>query len=88
MLSELSLLCGTLGLPVVAANQAPFQEGGGTKCRGLQEDLAKTVEALLEQRTAAKAAKDWAKADAIRDELSAMHVVVKDTKDGVVWHVE
>ena len=40
------------------------------------------VKALVEARTAARAAKDWAKADEIRDTLSAMGVIVEDTKDG------
>lgn len=40
------------------------------------------VKALVEARTAARAAKDWAEADRIRDQLSAMGVLVEDTKDG------
>jgi cysteinyl-tRNA synthetase len=40
------------------------------------------VAALLEERTAARAAKDWAKSDALRDELLKHGWVVKDTKDG------
>ena len=31
-------------------------------------------------------AKDFAKADAIRDELLAKGIVIKDTREGVVWH--
>ena len=46
------------------------------------------IEALLEKRAAARKAKDWAAADAIRDELAARHVVMKDTPNGVEWHVE
>ena len=34
----------------------------------------------------AKKAKDFAKADAIRDELLAKGIVIKDTREGVVWH--
>jgi cysteinyl-tRNA synthetase len=40
------------------------------------------VAALLEERTAARAAKDWAKSDTLRDELLKHGWVVKDTKDG------
>ena len=50
-------------------------------------DVAK-IEELIEKRTEARAAKDWATADAIRDELKAMHIVIKDSKDGVSWEVE
>ena len=46
------------------------------------------IEELIAQRTKARAEKDWATADAIRDKLKEMKVVVKDTKDGIEWHVE
>ncbi len=46
------------------------------------------VEALIEQRTKARAEKDWATADAIRDKLKEMNVVLEDTKDGIKWHFE
>lgn len=46
------------------------------------------VEALIAQRTKARADKDWATADAIRDKLKEMNVVIKDTKDGIEWHFE
>ena len=50
-------------------------------------DVAK-IEELIAKRTQARADKDWATADAIRDELKAMHIVIKDSKDGVTWEVE
>jgi cysteinyl-tRNA synthetase len=40
---------------------------------------------LLEQRQAAKAEKNWALSDKIRDELAALGFEVKDTKDGFSW---
>lgn len=46
------------------------------------------IEALIAQRTKARAEKDWATADAIRDKLKEMRVVIKDTKDGIEWHFE
>lgn len=51
-------------------------------------ELATEVEALIEKRTKARAEKDWATADAIRDKLKEMHVVLVDTKDGIQWHIE
>ena len=48
--------------------------------------LTAEIEALIEQRTAARAQKDWATADAIRDKLTAMNVTVVDGKDGISWH--
>ena len=49
------------------------------------DDLAAQVEPLVVQRTAARAAKDWARADAIRDELAALGVEVVDTPAGPEW---
>ena len=46
------------------------------------------VNMVLEQRKAAKAAKDWATSDRIRDDLKALGVLIKDTKDGTEWTLE
>ena len=43
------------------------------------------VESLLNRRKEARASKDWSTADAIRDELTELGVVVTDTTDGPVW---
>ena len=43
---------------------------------------------VVEQRRLAKAAKDWATSDRIRDELKALGVQIKDTKDGCEWTIE
>ena len=42
---------------------------------------------LIEERNQAKKAKDYAKADAIRDELTQMGVAIKDTREGVKWEL-
>ena len=52
------------------------------------DTLSIEVEKLLEQRAKARAEKDWATADAIRDKLKEMHIIVKDTKDGITWELE
>ena len=49
------------------------------------EILAGTVELLIQLRKNAKTNKDWATADKIRDELKAIGIEMKDTKDGVDW---
>ena len=46
------------------------------------------VSMVLEQRKAAKAAKDWATSDRIRDDLKALGIQIKDTKDGTEWTLE
>ncbi|MBQ8593553.1 MAG: cysteine--tRNA ligase [Bacteroidaceae bacterium] len=49
--------------------------------------FGKVVDMLLEQRMKAKAAKDWATSDKIRDELTALGFEIKDTKDGFSWRL-
>lgn len=46
------------------------------------------IEALIAKRTEARKNKDWATADAIRDELKARHIVLEDTPNGIKWRVE
>ncbi len=48
-------------------------------------EIADKVEELIAKRSAARAAKDWAVADSIRDELNELGVVVTDTEEGPVW---
>ena len=45
------------------------------------------VEALVAQRLAARKVKNFAESDRIRDELTAMGVILKDSKDGTTWEV-
>ncbi len=46
---------------------------------------AEEIEGLIAQRAEAKRAKDWARADAIRDQLREMGIEIKDTPNGVEW---
>ncbi|PZU74867.1 MAG: cysteine--tRNA ligase [Brevundimonas sp.] len=50
--------------------------------------LKTEVEALLEQRATARAEKNWAEADRIRDRLNALNVVVMDGPDGATWRIK
>jgi cysteinyl-tRNA synthetase len=45
------------------------------------------VNALISSRTAARARKDFKESDRIRDELAAMGVVIKDSKEGTTWEI-
>jgi cysteinyl-tRNA synthetase len=50
-----------------------------------EEAFGKVVDMVLELRAKARAEKDWATCDKIRDELKDAGFEVKDTKDGVTW---
>jgi cysteinyl-tRNA synthetase len=56
------------------------------KVIGRSIDPAK-VDALIAARAAARKAKNFAESDRIRDELAAMGVVLKDSKDGTTWEI-
>jgi cysteinyl-tRNA synthetase len=58
-----------------------FKQAGGATVDAAQ------VEALLEERRAARAARDFARADAIRQELAQMGVVIEDSAQGTRWSV-
>lgn len=51
-----------------------------------EETLDSEIEDLIAERQAARKAKDFAKADAIRDQLLSMDIVLEDTREGVKWH--
>ncbi len=53
---------------------------------GLESQLSTLVGSLLDERQAARAERDFARADAIRDQLAAAGVVVEDRPDGPRWY--
>ena len=58
-----------------------LSEHGGANAKA----FAGAVDLLLELRAQAKAKKDWATSDKIRDELTALGFAIKDTKEGAEW---
>ncbi|WP_395108616.1 cysteine--tRNA ligase [Actinomadura sp. SCN-SB] len=81
-LASVRAMTGTLGLDPLSEQWS--QSGDG--------DLRSVVDALvavaLEQRQAARARKDYAAADAIRDSLSEAGIVVEDTPNGPRWELK
>lgn len=53
--------------------------------RSEASDFGKKVELLIEERKQARSSRDFTRADAIRDSLSAMGIALMDTPEGVVW---
>jgi cysteinyl-tRNA synthetase len=73
---------------LLGADAASFQDEVKQKClRRLGLD-ATQVEAQLAARQEARANKDWATSDQIRDELDAQGILIMDTADGVEWRVK
>ncbi|MDR2182861.1 MAG: cysteine--tRNA ligase [Clostridiales bacterium] len=72
ILDEMDFMCGLLGITLEVNDNS----GANTA----------EIEALISKRNAAKAAKDWAAADSIRDKLAEMGIVIKDTREGTKWH--
>ncbi len=77
LLREMDHALGVLGLGAPRAGAGVA--GGG------DDGLAARVDALLERRRAARAAKDWKAADAVREELGALGVEIKDGPTGTTW---
>jgi cysteinyl-tRNA synthetase len=76
-----ALLAGGRLLGVLNADPDAWFEAG------VDQALRDRVEALLVDRVAARKAKDWATADRIRDELTALNIVVMDGADGATWRL-
>lgn len=75
-LSKLQQAVNTMVFDILGLQEE--QEAGSQKLDGL-------MELLLELRAQAKANKDWATSDAIRDRLAALGIQVKDSKTGSSW---
>ena len=72
-----------LSLDFLKAAQAMKEEKSGAA----DEELTAFIQEKIAERAAAKKEKDFAKADAIREELLARGVAIKDTREGTVWEL-
>ncbi|ACE61625.1 cysteine--tRNA ligase [Actinobacillus pleuropneumoniae] len=75
--ARLKELAGVLGL--LYQDPEAFLQGDA------DNDEVAEIEALIKQRNEAKAAKNWAVADEVRDKLKAMNIVLEDTPNGTTW---
>lgn len=79
---QLKQLGGVLGL--LQQNPAEFLQGEAKE--GELDNAA--IEAMIQQRADAKANKDYAESDRIRDELAAQGIILKDSREGTSWFRE
>jgi cysteinyl-tRNA synthetase len=79
-------LAGVLGL----VQQDPTDVVARNRARVLADiDLSEeTINELINKRNQARAAKDWATSDAVRDQLLAHRIVLKDSPEGTTWEVK
>ena len=70
---------------ILGLSALPTTGGAGSETSAREEAFGQVVDMLLEQRAIAKANKDWATSDKIRNELTALGFEIKDTKDGATW---
>jgi cysteinyl-tRNA synthetase len=78
-LATLEELTGTLGVALVDA------EAAGAR---LSDEQLAEIERLVQERTAARSARDWAEADRLRNDLLGRYnVVIKDTPQGPTWTI-
>jgi len=76
------LIAAAALLGVLQSDPAAWLEGD------VDDALRAEVDQLLQERAAARAAKDWPAADRIRDRLNALNVVVMDGPDGATWRMK
>ena len=67
--------------------QAGIGAGASGAAAAEHSALDALVRAVLSERAAARAAKDWARADELRDRLAAAGITVADGRDGATWSV-
>lgn len=63
----------------------PWDDAWARSDAGLEEVVSGLVKSLLEEREAARARKDFASADRIRDRITELGLTLEDTPDGPRW---
>mgnify|MGYP003043065978 FL=1 len=77
-----------LGLdPLAEPWRTGVLDGAGSSQGAAMETLDRLIQHDLDERAQARAAKDWPRADALRDKLTQAGVVVEDSPSGARWHL-
>ena len=84
--ADLKELSGTMRL--FAFDLLGLEDSKGNDDAAREEAFGKVVDMVLDLRSKAKAAKDWATSDQIRDALQDAGFEIKDTKDGATWKLD
>ena len=74
------------GSAIAAAVPALLAVLGFPDAEAVAEEERAEIDALVQARNDARAAKDFAQADSIRDELSARGITIQDSATGTLWH--
>ena len=82
--SDRSQFAASLRLLGFLSESAAEWKGRKQQASGID---ARQIDSLIADRTAARARKDFKESDRIRDELAAMGVVIKDSKEGTTWEI-
>ncbi|WP_406861740.1 cysteine--tRNA ligase [Streptomyces sp. HUAS MG47] len=84
-LAEVRAMLGVLGLDPLDPHWAgEADRGAGAELHGVVDSLVRLV---LQQRESARERKDWATADAIRDQLNQSGLAIEDSPDGPRWSI-
>ncbi|MCS4485028.1 cysteine--tRNA ligase [Gleimia sp. 6138-11-ORH1] len=84
---DVRAMLAILGLDPGSAQWAPFVFGNMQGEGQMQQALDHLVTAVIAERAQARAEKDWAKADDLRDRLTAAGIIVEDSPEGARWHL-
>lgn len=84
----IGIMDSVLGLRLEESASALNEQKSTDKAAGsaASDEESAVIQAKIEERAAAKNAKDWARADAIRAELAAQGIILVDSPQGTVWH--
>ena len=87
--SNLAQTLGQVRAMLAILGLDPFTWAGSDESQsGADEALAQLVPMILAERAEAKATKDWARADALRDKLTAAGIELEDTASGARWNLK